>query len=234
LRQENLRYAAGLREVSDAAFKTRSEHFLGLLDLAQFKERLAGRLSGDEAETPCCALIHQPVLLLDEPTTVWIRSRAASSGTFAQLATSMTTVVATPYPDEAERSRIALMYEGKIQQCDTPANVKASLGVQRLEVYLPVMQLDQAESILKHNADLRRWFQMCNAWDRLTSSPSRSLTKSGALEQQQFRSKILPPIPQPREHLVARLREIKGDSSQLPRIYPPTTGWNGDWRAKSQ
>jgi len=28
----------------------------------------------------CCALIHQPkVLLLDEPT-VWIRSRAASSG----------------------------------------------------------------------------------------------------------------------------------------------------------
>jgi len=51
LRQENLRYAAGLREVSDAAFKTRSEHFLGLLDLARFKERLAGRLSGDEAET---------------------------------------------------------------------------------------------------------------------------------------------------------------------------------------
>jgi len=43
---ENLRYAAGLREVSDAAFKTRSEHFLGLLDLAQFKERLAGRLRG--------------------------------------------------------------------------------------------------------------------------------------------------------------------------------------------
>jgi len=39
------------------------------------------------------------------------------------------------YLDEAERcSRIALMYEGKIQQC---ANVKASLGVQRLEVTCP-------------------------------------------------------------------------------------------------
>jgi len=52
---ENLRYAAGLREVSDAAFKTCSDHFLGLLDLARFKERLAGRLSGDEAEARLCA-----------------------------------------------------------------------------------------------------------------------------------------------------------------------------------
>jgi len=100
---------------SDAAFKTRSEHFLGLLDLAQFKERLAGRLSGDEAETCPVLCAHQPeVLLLDEPTTVWIRREFWDI--LAQLAATegMTTVVATPYPDEAERSRIALMYE--IQQ----------------------------------------------------------------------------------------------------------------------
>jgi len=43
---ENLQYAAGLREVSDRDFKSRSKHFLDLLDLARFKERLAGKLSG--------------------------------------------------------------------------------------------------------------------------------------------------------------------------------------------
>ncbi len=160
--QENLRYAAGLREVSDAAFKTRSQHYLHLLDLAQFKERLAKRLSGGMKQklALCCSLIHQPkILLLDEPTTgVDPVSRREFWDILASLAVTegMTTVVATPYLDEAERcSRIALMYEGKIQQSDTPAKVKASLGVQRLEVYLKVAQLDQAEDILKNNVDLK-------------------------------------------------------------------------------
>lgn len=69
---ENLRYTAGLREVSEAAFKTRSDRYLGLLDLLQFKDRLARKLSGGMKQklALCCALIHQPqILLLDEPTT---------------------------------------------------------------------------------------------------------------------------------------------------------------------
>jgi len=98
------RYAAGLREVSDAAFKTRSEHFLGLLDLARFKERLAGRLSGDEAETcpVLCAINRKYCCWMN--TTVWIRLAPRVLGQ-AQLAATegMTTVVATPYLDEAER-----------------------------------------------------------------------------------------------------------------------------------
>ncbi len=44
---ENLRYAAGLHEVSETTFTTRSQHYLNLLDLAQFKQRLAGKLSGE-------------------------------------------------------------------------------------------------------------------------------------------------------------------------------------------
>jgi len=42
---ENLRYAAGLREVSDAAFKTRSDHF-SLLDLARSKNACRSPLRG--------------------------------------------------------------------------------------------------------------------------------------------------------------------------------------------
>lgn len=230
---ENLRYAAGLREVSDAEFKTRSDRFLGLLDLARFKERLAGRLSGGMKQklALCCALIHQPaILLLDEPTTgVDPVSRREFWDILAQLAVTegMTTVVATPYLDEAERcSRIALMYEGKIQQCDTPANVKASLGVQRLEVYLPVMQLDQAEEILKHNADLQESVSDVQRFgdrlDVLTAQPKQTTAAiQRILEQQQLQIRNLTTdTPTLENTFVARLRELKGDSGcNYPRIY---------------
>jgi len=100
--EENLRYWAGLREVSNSTFRSRSEHYLKLLDLTQFKERLAGKLSGGMKQklALCCALIHQPqILLLDEPTTgVDPISRRDFWDILATLAESegMTTVVATP------------------------------------------------------------------------------------------------------------------------------------------
>ncbi|MCA1994166.1 MAG: ABC transporter ATP-binding protein, partial [Coleofasciculus sp. S288] len=231
--EENLRYAAGLREVSEAAFKTRSEHYLGLLDLAQFKERLAGRLSGGMKQklALCCALIHQPqILLLDEPTTgVDPVSRREFWDILAELAVteSVTTVVATPYLDEAERcSRIALMYEGEIQQCDTPAKVKASLGVQRLEVYLPVAQLYQAEDILKNNADVRDLVSDVQRFgdrlDILTAQPKESCNRIGyLLEQQHIKvENFATDTPTLENTFVARLRELKGETSasHYPRI----------------
>ncbi|MEI2579428.1 ATP-binding cassette domain-containing protein [Scytonema sp. PRP1] len=231
---ENLRYAAGLREVTEAAFKTRSEHYLKLLDLAQFKERLAGRLSGGMKQklALCCALIHQPkILLLDEPTTgVDPVSRREFWDILADLAVSekMTTVVATPYLDEAERcSRIALMYEGKIQQCDTPAKVKASLGVQRLEVYMPVAQLDKAADILKNNVDLRDLAQDVQRFgdrlDVLTAQPKETSHRiERLLEQQQIKvENLATDTPTLENTFVARLRELKGESStgNYPRIF---------------
>jgi len=123
--------------------------------------------------------------------------------------------------------RIALMYEGKIQQCDTPANVKASLGVQRLEVYLPVMQLDQAESILKHNADLREVVSDVQRFgDRLdVLSSSKQVTheirRTGAATNSDPRFCHRYPNL---ENTLARLREIKGDSSGVN--YPGFTPKN--------
>ena len=230
---ENLRYAAGLREVSEADFKTRSDHFLGLLDLARFKDRLAGRLSGGMKQklALCCTLIHNPqILLLDEPTTgVDPVSRREFWDILARLASTegITTVVATPYLDEAERcSRIALMYEGKIQQCDTPAKVKASLGVQRLEVYLPVAQLDRAEDILKQNpavqesvSDVQRFGDRL---DVLTAQPQQTANDIRySLEQQQIQiQNIVTDTPTLENTFVARLRELKGENAagSYPRI----------------
>lgn len=69
---ENLRYSAGLRQVPTDLFIQRREKYLQLMNLSQFSDRLAGRLSGGMKQklALCCALISQPeILLLDEPTT---------------------------------------------------------------------------------------------------------------------------------------------------------------------
>jgi len=232
--EENLRYAAGLREVSDAAFKTRSTHYLKLLDLAQFKDRLAGKLSGGMKQKLglCCALIHLPkILLLDEPTTgVDPVSRREFWDIVAHLSATegVTTVVATPYLDEAERCfRIALMYEGKIQQCDTPARIKASLDLQRLEVYLPVMQLDRAEDLIKQNTDLQDVISDVQRFgdrlDILTAQPQATSDRlHNSLQQQQLQiENLVKNTPTLENTFVARLRELKGDrpSTNYPRLY---------------
>ncbi|MBN3941309.1 ATP-binding cassette domain-containing protein [Nostoc sp. NMS9] len=146
---ENLRYAAGLRQVPDDLFWTRRNHLLRLMNLEQFAKRQAGQLSGGMKQklALCCVLISQPqVLLLDEPTTgVDPVSRREFWDVLAQLsAGGMTIVVATPYLDEAERChRVALMYEGQIQKIGTPASLRSSLALHRLEVHTSNLQLSE-------------------------------------------------------------------------------------------
>ncbi|OYD92858.1 ABC transporter ATP-binding protein [Nostoc sp. 'Peltigera membranacea cyanobiont' 210A] len=146
---ENLRYAAGLRQVPDNLFWTRRDRLLRLMNLEQFADRQAGQLSGGMKQklALCCVLISQPqVLLLDEPTTgVDPVSRREFWDVLAQLsAGGMTIVVATPYLDEAERcDRVALMYEGQIQKIGTPAALRSSLALHRLEVHTSNLQLSE-------------------------------------------------------------------------------------------
>jgi len=137
---ENLRYVAGLRRVAEADFQQRRDKYLKLMNLEQIGDRLAGQLSGGMKQklALCCALIPQPqILLLDEPTTgVDPVSRREFWDVLAALASEgMTIVVATPYLDEAERcNRIALMYDGEIQEVGTLAQLRSHLGLQRLEL----------------------------------------------------------------------------------------------------
>lgn len=137
---ENIRYSAGLREVPSDRFRQRRAKYLKLMGLEKFSDRPAGQLSGGMKQklALCCALVSQPqILLLDEPTTgVDPVSRREFWDVLAALTQEgVTIVVATPYLDEAERcNRVALMYAGQIQEMDTPANLRANLGLQRLEV----------------------------------------------------------------------------------------------------
>ncbi len=140
--EENLRYSAGLRRVPRLEFLQRRSHYLRLMGLEDFHDRLAGQLSGGMKQklALCCALISEPkVLLLDEPTTgVDPISRREFWDILATVASQgVTIVVATPYLDEAERChRIALMSTGTIQEIGTLSQLRQHLGLHRLEVRL--------------------------------------------------------------------------------------------------
>ena len=125
---------------------------------------MAGKLSGGMKQKLAltCALITEPkVLLLDEPTTgVDPVSRREFWDTLANLAADgMTIVVATPYLDEAERcNRVALMFDGEIQQIGTPMELKTKLGLQRLEVRASdLRRADNVLSTVEEIHDIQRF-----------------------------------------------------------------------------
>ncbi len=137
---ESLQYEAGLHNVDQATFeKLRATH-LERMGLAKFGSRLTSKLSGGMRQNLalCCALVSQPkLILLDEPTTGLdpIARRELWQTLIALTAEGVTTVIATPFLDEAERcTRIALMYEGKIHQSGSPEELQNALGVRRLEI----------------------------------------------------------------------------------------------------
>ena len=124
---ENLRFFA-------TVFNTKIEDNMDMirdiwLQIEPFKNRLAGQLSGGMKQklALCCALIHQPkILLLDEPTT---GVDSVSRSEFWQMLKGLkergiTIVVATPYMDEANLcERVALIQNGEVLQVNTPSEI---------------------------------------------------------------------------------------------------------------
>lgn len=101
-----------------------------------FGKRRAGALSGGMKQklALCCALIHKPsVLFLDEPTTGVdpVSRREFWEMLSALRSQGITTVVSTPYMDEADMcDRIALMLAGKFLRIASPQDIVRSYGKQ--------------------------------------------------------------------------------------------------------
>lgn len=135
---ENIDFFAEIHKVHN--FNERKKELLEFTRLIQFRDRLAGRLSGGMKQklALACTLIHTPdIIFLDEPTTgVDPVSRRDFWKILSNLLRSgITIVVSTPYLDEAERStRVALMNEGKLLVCDTPEIVKSSFHAEVVEL----------------------------------------------------------------------------------------------------
>ncbi len=150
---ENLNFFADIFGVSGQVRKERIERLLEFARLTEFRKRRGGQLSGGMQKklALACTLIHEPeILYLDEPTT---GVDPVSRREFWDILTNLhvqgvTIVVSTPYMDEAERcSRIGLMYEGQLIECDTPEAI-------RRRVPGEVLQL-QPSNRLKAQAVLR-------------------------------------------------------------------------------
>jgi ABC-2 type transport system ATP-binding protein len=127
---ENINFYADIYGVPHKGRAERIDRLLSFSDLASFKKRFAGNLSGGMKQKLglACALIHTPkVLFLDEPTNgVDPVSRRDFWRILYQLLREKVTIfVSTAYLDEAERcNRLALMHKGKLLALGTPGEVK--------------------------------------------------------------------------------------------------------------
>lgn len=139
--EENLQFFGRLFGHDATERRRRIDELTRSTGLYPFLARPAGKLSGGMKQklALCCALIHDPdLLILDEPTTgvdplaraqFWDligRIRAARPG--------MSVIVATAYMEEAQRFEwLVAMDEGRILATGTPAELMACTGHDSLE-----------------------------------------------------------------------------------------------------
>ncbi|WP_038498548.1 ribosome-associated ATPase/putative transporter RbbA [Janthinobacterium agaricidamnosum] len=139
--EENLQFFARLFGHDAAERRRRIDQLTRSTGLYSFLARPAGKLSGGMKQKLglCCALIHDPdLLILDEPTTgVDPLARAQFWDLIAHIRadrTEMSVIVATAYMDEAQRfDWLVAMDDGKVLATGTPAELLANTGSANLE-----------------------------------------------------------------------------------------------------
>lgn len=139
--EENLQFFARLFGHDAAERRRRIDMLTKSTGLYQFLDRPAGKLSGGMKQKLglCCALIHDPdLLVLDEPTT---GVDPLARRQFWELIDNvrveqpqMSVIVATAYMDEAQRfDWLIAMDDGKILGTGTPREMLAATGSDTLE-----------------------------------------------------------------------------------------------------
>jgi len=139
--EENLQFFARLFGHDEAERRRRIDDLTRATGLQKFLERPAGKLSGGMKQKLglCCALIHDPdLLILDEPTTgVDPLARAQFWNLITRIRSqrsSMSVVVATAYMDEAQRfDWLVAMDDGQVLATGTPTELLQSTHSSSLE-----------------------------------------------------------------------------------------------------
>ncbi len=131
--EENIEFAAGLRELTGERLAQRREWVLQMAELSEQRHRLTSALplGWKQRLALGCAVLHEPaVLFLDEPTSgVDPLARRQFWDVIRMLADRGTTVfVSTHYMEEAEFcDRLAFMNRGKLVALGTPAELRREM-----------------------------------------------------------------------------------------------------------
>jgi ABC-2 type transport system ATP-binding protein len=139
--EQNLRFHGELYGVDRITAAARRKEVLEMVGLFDRKDSLVMTFSGGMRRRLEIArgLLHSPkVLFLDEPTIgLDPQTRASIWQYIGELhkREEITVFVTTHYMDEAEHcDRIAIIDQGKIVALDTPANLKAAIGKDRVQI----------------------------------------------------------------------------------------------------
>jgi ABC-2 type transport system ATP-binding protein len=139
--EENLRMIGRLAGLSRAAARRRARELVDEFDLGDVAGRRVATYSGGLRRRLdlAASLVGRPeVVFLDEPTTgLDPRSRLAAWRVIAGLAGSgVTVLLTTQYLEEADRlaDRIAVLDGGRVVADGSPAELKARVGDQRLDL----------------------------------------------------------------------------------------------------
>ncbi|MBN8620563.1 MAG: ATP-binding cassette domain-containing protein [Anaerolineae bacterium] len=142
--------------------QARARELLDLVKLSEFTERQVGKYSGGMRRRLdlAMALAHEPeILFLDEPTTgldpasrrdIWAEVRRLNKEH------GMTIFLTTQYLEEADElaDRVAIIKQGQIAVEGTPAELKASMGTESINVSF--RETDQAEKAADQLRDMGR------------------------------------------------------------------------------
>jgi ABC-2 type transport system ATP-binding protein len=139
--EQNLRFHADLYGVPRSQLAPRMRQVLEMVNLWDRRKSVAGTYSGGMKRRLEIArgLLHAPrVLFLDEPTVgldPQTRSSIWEYITDLKSREDITIFLTTHYMDEAENcDRIAIIDGGRIVAIDTPENLKASVGKDRVQL----------------------------------------------------------------------------------------------------
>ena len=137
--RENLELICGIYAFSKEKTKEKISSLSSLLGLDSVMNKKAAKLSGGYARrlSIAMALISEPkILFLDEPTFgLDVIARSELWDIINALKGKITVILTTHYMEEAEAlsDRIAIMKDGKLLVCDTPANIKLQADADSIE-----------------------------------------------------------------------------------------------------
>ena len=160
--EENLSFAASLRQLPNKFFQKRKKQLLDFISFNKDQSTIVSELPGGLKQEIAlvAAMLHDPIIIfLDEPTAgVAPVARIKFWELIRQLSTEGKTVfVTTHYMDEAENcSRIALMRAGNLIALDEPANLKKMTYQQQMYSLTPKNQ--EAASFITANSN--QYFSM--------------------------------------------------------------------------